>query len=434
MLLRTEPRHARAAAFLAAVLSFGAFCLGQESSKTGSLDAGEAVEAVLPETGVLTPHDYRNVFYSFSLDLPESAERVPLRTRIMQRGGHALLAMSFRDGNTPTEVAISSFDSSSSHVLDPAGAAKRVVADAERKHIAFDLRPQLLHFKNGSPFHYVEIYRYSEKRITCHLFFSVQGHLLQVTASSTAERAKFKAWLIGALHFGDAVITLDARSYLGPTIPDAVVERKILDKPGRRLPADIRVNGLTFINATTGLQYRIPAGWKVMAPSAPEPPEHFEVIAQDAAVVTRQRLLFRACSRTLLRLAGPTASNWRTDHSANGIPRLRLLALDPGCLQLSFPKAGDAHAAADFSRALLEYPDFEEVRSSEFTDIAGEMFYVVRSLLPDETGADGLRHRLTQTAYVVERNGQLLVWFFSARIESAIPRLDGATLDFTTSK
>jgi hypothetical protein len=379
-------------------------------------------ESLLPESGSLSPTAYTNHYYEFQFQFPAASDNTPLRTRLQPRGAHALLAMVFQNQQVTTEVSIRSFDATFGRVLDPAAAAQEVVDEVAHKREALGLEPLPIRVEKSGEFYYVEQYKYAEKRLRIDLFFSRRDHLLHLSTSTGApDQEKFKRWLLHAIRDYTSNSADDA-TYFGPTVPDAVVEETIATKPGVKLSADATLTVSSYQNKTLELRFRIPAGWKAADPQSPGEARRFQVKASEAELATREHQFLSACSKPLLRLTGPPNQS------------MLLIAIDPKCLQLSFPDVKDARAAAEFEHLLLAYPDFGGVRGTGFTQIAGQPFFKVRSLLPDQADTDGMRRRLTQVAYVTARNGQMLLWFFVGRSESELPPFDSTALEFTSGK
>jgi hypothetical protein len=144
----------------------------------------------------------------------------------------------------------------------------------------------------------------------------------------------------------------------------------------------------------------------------------------------REQSLVRACSKTVLQMTAPG------ENSAVG----SLVFAEPICLGVVFPEAagnadelhvlGNADAVRVFASRLSLFSDFGDIRSVSRAEISNQPFVIFRGVVSYFVPGETMKKRRDQVVYATQRNGRLLLWFFTAENASDIEGLSEANLHF----
>ena len=214
------------------------------------------------------------------------------------------------------------------------------------------------------------------------------------------------------------IVPTPGEGYQGPTIPTALVDAALADKPALEfIPRGEAANG-TYRNEEIGLAYTYPTTWEVSRDDS-DPPSKDE-IAQ------RTRDVLNACSLLLLRLVPA-----RQDPAAVDDRSITLRAVDQTCLGLPAPIAvSDQFGAESLGAYLQMLGAFGEVRSAHLEMRDGQLFAGYSGVVGEHEDKRSLGRRRVESMAVTRHRKLLLVWTWTASSAAELARLPATRVSF----
>jgi len=378
-------------------------------------------EARIPESGYLSNTSYASVYFGFVMDLPIAVDGHRLMLPLMPPGQHALLALGFQTGHRSGTLLITA--SEPNHPLPEMSAEERKAefqAWAKGQTKGQSLTPPDWLTRTGRFYH---ISKHSGDTTTIQYWTFIKNHLIRIKVSSNNATflRKAKAAVTGVKFYCaqedgtlidelGKIVPTPGEGYQGPTIPTAVVDAALDDKPAlEQIPLGESAAG-TYRNEEIGLTYTYPTTWKIVK-AQPDPP------AKDA-IAQRTRDVLDACSLVLLRLAPAGASG----------ELLLLRAIDQTCLGLPAPASiTDQLGAEELAAYLQMLGAFGELRSTTLAMHGEQLFAEYFGVVGEHADGQPLGQRSVEAVAVTRHRKLLLVWSWIAPSPAelgAMPKTD----------
>jgi hypothetical protein len=396
--------------------------------------ARNASEELLPENGHLSNTTYTSDYFGFSFDLPIAARGHLIMLPLMPEKQHALLAIGFENANHSGTITVTA--------IDPRPGLEVLTQEQQRQQWAAAGSPQ-----QGTALHYpipdyllrtgrfYSTVRHKGENYAAQYWTRVKNYNIKILVASNDQDFLRKAkHALGAAHFyctpdDGSLTTTDGKPvkpegdpYMGPTVPTALANSAIKDKPALE---NIPLGGVSagiYRNPELGMQYEIPKGWDISATETNHDPP------RDATAL-REHEFLDACSKTLLRVTRHKSGD---DAHTGATPTIVLRGLDPSCLSMRVPSSLTDKVAVDNISASLEVlSEFGEIASDEMVPISDHVFMVFHGTIAAQASSDELAQRSSQVIYATLHHKILFVWSFMAPTTAdlnAIPTT-GVTLD-----
>ena len=365
-------------------------------------------EPRLPESGYLSSTSYASTYFGFVVDLPIALDGHRLMLPLMPPGQHALLAIGFQDGRRSGTLLITASEPPNPlHEMTEAERRAESLAWAKGQP-SQQINPPDWMTRSGRFYH---IAKHTGDVTTVQYWTFVKNYLIRVKVSSNdAAFLRNTKQAVADVKFYCAqddgtlineqgkIVPTPGEGYRGPTVPTAVVDAALADKPALEfIPRGEATKG-TYRNEELGLAYTYPTTWEANHDD-PAPPLNDET-------AQRTRDLLDACSLLLLRLLppaqGPAAAN---------APSITLRAVDQTCLGLPAPvSASDQLGAESLGAYLQMLGAFGEVRSTNLEIRGGQLFAAYTGVVGEHDGKDTLGHRRLESMAVTRHRKLLLVW------------------------
>ena len=347
---------------------------------------------------------------------------------LMPPGQHALLAIGFQEGRrSGTFLITASEPHNPLHEMseDERKAEFQAWAKGEPKR---QITPPDWLTRTGRFYH---ISKHKGDVTTVQYWTFIKNYLIRVKVSSNdaafLRRAKDA---IGGLKFYCAqedgtlineqgqVIPTPGEGYQGPTIPTALVDNALREKPALEVIERGETEHGTYRNEELGLVYAYPTTWEVTAKVAPAP--------LNDEVAQRTRDVLDACSLELLRL-----SPQRAAEPVQSERQITLRAIDQTCLGLPAPVSAVDHLGAEELGAYLQMLGaFGEVRASSVVKRGDQLFAEYSGVAGEHAEGEPLGHRRAEAMVVTRHRKLLLVWMWTASTPAELAAMPATQVSF----
>jgi VWFA-related protein len=386
---------------------------------------------ILPETGTLSAGRYTSLYFGFSFRIPERTVLSKLLQHLPPKGVHALAGLSVRDNQEIGVIGVFAIDSSSGLAMDPTLAANDEITKAKSEGRIVRSGPSARLLGNV-PSVALEVYSPNRHESSYSYYVQRGDYLLKLAATGESPNLLSRLnYSLQHMQFTDSsrpVISSSDELYEGPNIPSSRIDALLTRKLGATIAAPSDISSSSLSDPALGVRYVFPSGWSVTQRDVFG--EYHRVDSTDAAALREQSLL-RACSRTVLQMAAPN----KVSSAA-----LSLLIAEPSCLGVVFPETegssdelrilGNAEPMRAFASRLSLFSDFGDIRSVSRSEIGNQQFVIFRGVVSYFVAGETMKKRRDQVVYVTQRNGRLLLWFFTAENAADIAGLTEANLHF----
>ena len=385
-------------------------------------------EPRLPESGYLSENSYASTYFGFVINLPIALEGHRIMLPLMPPGQHALLAIGFQQGRrSGTFLITASEPPNALHEMseDERKAEFQAWAKGNPSH---QITPPDWLTRNGRFYH---ISKRSGDVTTVQYWTFIKNYLIRVkvTSNDAAFLSKSKAAIASVKFYcaqedgtliddqGNLVPT-PGEGYQGPTIPTALVDAALADKPALEFIQRGEIGNGTYRNEELGLTYTYPTTWEKSKKDLPPP-------AKDE-VGQRTRDVLDACSLTLLRLSPPKA-----EAAAQGDLEITLRAVDQTCLALPAPMSTTDQLGAEELGAYLQMLGaFGEVRSSSLVEHGDQLFAAYSGMIGEPGEGQSMARRRTEAMVITRYRKLLLVWMWIASSPAELAAMPATTVTF----
>jgi hypothetical protein len=214
------------------------------------------------------------------------------------------------------------------------------------------------------------------------------------------------------------IVDTPGEGYQGPTIPTAMVDSALSEKPALEQIERGETSKGTYENSEMGLVYRYPTTWEAVARETLPP-------AKDEAE-QRIRDVLDACSLLLLRLS-PEKNG---DAVANET-QITLRAIDQTCLGLPAPRSATDHLGAEDLGAYLQmFGAFGEVRSSSLRMRGDQLFAEYSGVVGEHSETDSLGRRRAEAMAITRHRKLLLLWLWTAPSPAELAAMPATSVSF----
>jgi hypothetical protein len=396
-----------------------------------------ASEELLPENGHLSNTTYTSDYFGFSFDLPIAARGHLIMLPLMAERQHALLALGFENANHSGTITVTAIDPRPGlEALTPEQQQQQFDkwAAAESPQQGTTLRFPIPDYMLRTGRFYSTV-RHKGQNYAAQYWTRVKNYNVKIlVASNDQDFLRKSKHALTAAHFyctqDDGTLTTtdgkpvkpEGEPYMGPTVPTALANSAIKDKPALENIPPGGVSAGIYRNPELGMQYEIPKGWGISVTEANNDPP------RDATAL-REHEFLDACSKTLLHITRHDSGD-----AAHGeaTPTIVLRGLDPSCLSMRVPSSlADKIAVDNISASLEVLSEFGEIASDEMVSIADHMFMVFHGTIAAHASSDELAQRSTQVIYATLQHKILFVWSFIAPTAADLNAMPttGITLD-----
>jgi hypothetical protein len=386
-------------------------------------------EPRLPESGYLSNTSYANTYFGFVIDLPIPLEGHRLMMPLMPPGQHALVAVGFQEGRrSGTFLITASEPPNPLHEMTDEERKAEFQAWTKGQPSRQIIMPPDSLTRTGKFYH---ISKHAGDVTTVQYWTFIKNYLIRVKVASNdaAFLAKSKD-MVNGLKFYCAqedgtlineqgkIVPTPGEGYQGPTIPTALVDSALQDKPALEQIERGETAAGTYRNEEIGLEYTYPISWEASHDN-PLPP------AKDD-MAQRARDVLDACSLLLLRLTPPKNEGATADERA-----ITLRAVDQTCLGLPAPISVTDHFGAEELGAYLEMLDaFGEVRSTNLVMHGDQLFAEYGGVVGEHTEGESLGHRRVETMVITRHRKLLLVWTWVAPNPAELEAMPKSSVSF----
>jgi hypothetical protein len=365
-------------------------------------------EPRIPESGYLSNTSYASTYFGFVIDLPIEVDGHRIMMPLMPPGQHALLALGFQEGRrSGTLLVTASEPPNPFHEMteDERKAEFQAWAKGEPTR---QIRPPDQLMRTG---HWYHISKHAGDVTTIQYWTFIKNYLIRVKVSSndasflrkTKEAVSgvkfYCAQEDGTLINEDGkIVPTPGEGYLGPTIPSAVVDSALADKPALEFIDRGEIAKGVYRNEELGLVYTYPAMWDT---DHEDPPP----TAKDETAAQRAWDVLGACSLMLIRVF-PEEERGKM---------ITLRAVDQTCLGLPAPVSATDHFGAEELGAYLQMLGaFGEVRSSRTALQDDQLFALFEGVAAEHSKEEALGQRRAEAMTVTRHRKLLLVWSWFA--------------------
>ncbi len=385
-------------------------------------------EPRLPESGYLSNTSYASTYFGFVVNLPIVLDGHRMMLPLMPPGQHALLALGFQEGRRSGTFLITA--------SEPPNPLHEMSED-ERK-------AELQAWSKGEPRHQImppdwltrtgRFYHISKRTgdvTTLQYWTFIKNYLIRVgvTSNDGTFLRRSKAAIAGVKFYcaqedgtlindeGQLVLT-PGEGYQGPTIPAAIVDAALADKPALEFIERGEIANGTYRNEEIGLSYTYPTTW--------DKAENDPLVPAKDEVEQRTRDVLDACSLVLLRL-----SPSKTGGTAQSEQQITLRAVDQTCLGLPAPVAVTDNLGAEQLGAYLQMLGaFGEVRSSSLVMHGEQLFANYTGVIGEHGEGQALGHRTAEAIAVTRHRKLLLVWQWTGRSPADLAAMPATSVSF----
>jgi hypothetical protein len=385
-------------------------------------------EPRLPESGYLSDTSYASTYFGFVIDLPLALDGHRVMLPLMAPGQHALLAIGFQQGRgSGTFLITASEPPNPLHEMseDERKAEFQAWAKGNPSH---QITPPDWLTRTGRFYH---INKRTGDVTTLQYWTFIKNYLIRVkvTSNDAAFLSKSKAAIASVKFYcaqedgtlineqGNLVPT-PGEGYQGPTIPAALVDAALADKPALEFIERGEAGGGTYRNKELGLTYTYPTTWETSKEDPP--PEAKDEVEQ------RTRDVLDACSLTLLRLSPP-----KVGEAAQSDRQIVLRAVDQTCLGLPAPvSATDRLGAEELGAYLQMLGAFGEVRSSSLVMHGDQLFAEYSGVMGERREGQSMGRRRVEAMAITRHRKLLLVWMWIAPSPAELVAMPTTTVSF----
>jgi hypothetical protein len=385
-------------------------------------------EPRIPESGYLSNTSYASTYFGFVIELPLALDGHRMMLPLMPPGQHALLALGFQQGRkTGTFLITASEPMAQMHEMtdEERKAEFQAWAKGQPRH---DISPPDWLTRTGRFYH---IAKHIGDVTTMQYWTFIKNYLIRVkVASNDREFLRQAKEAVEGVKFYCArddgtiineegkVIETPGEGYQGPTIPTAIVDAALDEKPALEfIPRGETAKG-EYRNDEIGLTYTYPTTWETSHDDAAPPAK--EDIAQ------RTRDVLEACSLLLLRLTPP-----ETEPGRPADRQITLRAVDQTCLGLPAPiSASDQFGAEELGAYLQMLGAFGEVRSTSLVKRGNQLIAEYSGVTGDQHEGRSLGQRRIEAMAVTRHRKLLLVWMWTAPSPAALADLPKTSANF----
>ena len=380
-------------------------------------------EPRIPESGYLSDTSYASVYFGFVMQLPITPEGHRIMMPLMPPGQHALLALGFQEGHRSGTLLITA-----SEPHNPV----HEMTDEERK-------AEFQAWAKGQPRHeivppdwltrtgrFYHIAKHSGDVTTVQYWTFIKNYLIRVKVASNdaAFLQKTKEAVVGVKFYcaqedgtlineQGKIVPTPGEGYQGPTIPTAVVDAALEDKPALEQIVRGEASAGTYRNEEIGLTYTYPITWDMVKDQPHQP-------AKDATA-QRTRDVLGACSLMLLQLTPANASG----------RMITLRAIDQTCLGLPAPASvTDQFGAEELGAYLTMLGATGELRASNLTMRDEHLFAEYSGLVGEHAEGQPLGRRRVEAVAVTRHRKLLLVWTWIAPSKADLAGMPRTSVSF----
>lgn len=385
-------------------------------------------EPRIPESGYLSETSYANTYFGFVIDLPIALDGHRMMLPLMPPGQHGLLAVGFQEGRRSGSFLITA-----SEPPNPL----HEMSDDERK-------AEFQAWSKGEPRNQItppdwltrtgRFYRISKRKgdvTTVQYWTFIKNYLIRVkvTSNDATFLLKSKEAIAGVKFYcaqedgtlideQGKVVDTPGEGYQGPTVPTALVNSALDEKPALELIERGETGKGTYENEEMGLVYRYPTTWEHGEKDPlPEAKDQLEQRTRDA---------LDACSLVLLRLSPP-----KNGDAAAGEQQITLRAVDQTCLGLPAPRsATDQLGAEDLGAYLQMLGAFGEVRSSSLVMRGDQLFAEYSGMVSEHGEGQSLGQRHAEAMAITRHRKLLLVWMWTAATTAELAGMPATSVSF----
>jgi hypothetical protein len=386
-------------------------------------------EPQLPESGYLSETSYASTYFGFVVDLPIALDGHRVMLPLMPPGQHALLAVGFQEGRqSGTFLITASEPPNPLHEMseDERKAEFQAWSKGEPRR---EITPPDWLTRTGKFYH---ISKRAGDVTTVQYWTFIKNYLIRVKVSSNdANFLRRTKEAIASLKFYCAqedgtlideqgkVVPTPGEGYRGPTIPAAVVDSAISEKPALEVIERGETSNGSYHNDEIGLVYAYPTTWEIAGKEPVAP-------AKDQTA-QRTRDVLDACSLELLRLS-PSKSG---DSPPPSERLITLRAVDQTCLGLPAPISVTDHLGAEELGAYLQMLGaFGEVRSNSLVMRGDQLFADYSGVMGEHGEGEALGHRRAEAMAVTRHRKLLLVWTWTAPSPAELATLPTTKVSF----
>ncbi len=379
-------------------------------------------EPRLPESGYLSSASYANTYFGFVIDLPIALDGHRLMLPLMPPKQHALLAIGFQEGRASGTLLITASEPPNPlHEMTDEERKAEVLAWAKGQP-SKQISPPDWMTRTG---HFYHIAKHTGDVTTVQYWTFIKNYLIRVKVSSndSAFLRHAKQAVDGVKFYcpqedgtlvneQGKIVPTPGEGYQGPTIPTAVVDAALADKPALEfIERGTYAKGI-YRNQSIGLTVEYSRWGNI---DHDEPPS-----TRRGEAAQRTRDLLDACTLTLFRL---------TDQQSPGVFTLR--ALDQTCLGLPAPVSStDALGAEALGAYLNMLGILGEVRSSRLVEHGNHLFAEYRCFAGQRADDNSLAHREVQAAAISRHRKLLLVWTWTAPSAAGLAAMPSTNVSF----
>lgn len=388
-------------------------------------------EPRLPESGYLTETSYASTYFGFVIDLPIALDGHRLMLPLMPPGQHALLAIGFQEGRRMGTLLITASEPPNPlHEMseDERKAEFQAWSKGEPQR---QITPPDWLTRTGKFYH---ISKHTGDVTTVQYWTFLKNFLIRVKVSSNdATFLRKTKESIGSLKFycaqGDGtlineqgkLVPTPGEGYQGPTIPTALVDSALSEKPALEFIERGETEPGRYRNEEIGLVYAYPTTWGVAGKEGVAP-------AKDD-VAQRTRDVLDACSLVLLRLLPA-----KTAEPTQNEQQITLRAVDQTCLGLPAPMSATDHLGAESLGAYLQMLGaFGEVRSNSLTMRGDQLFAEYTGVVGEHGEGEALGQRRAEAMAVTRHRKLLLVWMWTAQTPAELAAMPATKVSFEDS-
>jgi hypothetical protein len=385
-------------------------------------------EPRIPESGYLTNTSYANAYFGFVIDLPAALEGHRIMLPLMPQGQHALLAIGFQEGRRSGTFLITA--------SEPPNPLHEMTEDERRAEFqawakgqpTYQINPPDWLTRTGRFYH---VSKHAGDVTTVQYWTFIKSYLIRVKVSSNdAAFLRNSKDAVNGVRFYCAqedgtlineagkIVPTPGEGYQGPTVPTAVVDAALADRPALEYIERGETAGGAYHNEQIGLVYAYPTTWEA-SHDDPAP-------AATDEIAKRTREALDACSLLLLRLMPPKGEAATADGRT-----ITLRAVDQTCLGLPAPNSASDQLGAEALGAYLQMLGaFGEVRSNSLAMRGDQLFAEYSGMIGEHGNGEKLGERRAEAVAVTRHRKLLLVWTWTAASPAELASMPKTTASF----
>ncbi|MGA2370306.1 MAG: hypothetical protein ACLPPV_11690 [Candidatus Korobacteraceae bacterium] len=396
-------------------------------------------ELLLPEAGFLSNTHYTSQFFGFGFELPLTVQGHEIMLPVMPEKQHALLMLQYEKGDHNGYIQVTATDPRPGYEVSTPEKEQDELERWAKSGGGFGGQPAFpvpaFMLRSGRFFSST---RRVGRNYAAQYWTGINNYMIKVVIRTNDKDflRKAKDLMADAVFYcpqddGSLIdeegkpVKVEGAPYTGPTVPTFKVNNALRDEPGKSIPPGEVVEGV-YRNPEAGLQYRLPAGWDVIAADKSDPPTP----PQDESML-REYKFFHACSQTLLQIA-PRPPVGLTGQPPG--PTITLRALDPDCLSMrTAASLTDKRAADEVAASLEQTGEFGEIDSDALMSIHGHLFMIFQGTMATTQRGEDLGQRMSQAIFATRYNKLLLMWSVMAPDAAALAQVPTSDILFDGS-